>query len=79
MTVYDAVGLLGSALILGGYALVVAGRADAKRPPALLVNFVGAGLILVSLSHDWNLAAAIVEGAWAAIALAGLVRLSLRR
>ncbi len=79
MTVYDAIGLGGTALILGTYAATVAGRIDAKRAPALLGNFAGASLILISLSHDFNLSAAIVEGAWALIAAAGLLRVLIRR
>lgn len=76
MTSFDAVGLVGTALILGTYAATVAGRADPRRAPALAGNFLGAALILVSLGHDFNLSAAIVEGAWAVIALVGLVRLT---
>lgn len=79
MTIYDAIGLAGTALILGTYALTVGGRIDARRVPALTGNFVGAALILVSLSHDFNLSAAIVEGAWALIAGIGLIRATLRR
>ena len=33
MTLYDAVGLAGTALILGTYALTVGGRIDARRVP----------------------------------------------
>ena len=79
MTVFDAVGIAGTALILGTYALTVAGRADPKRAPTLAGNLAGASLILVSLWRDWNLSAAVVEGAWAAIALVGLARIALRR
>jgi hypothetical protein len=79
VTAFDAVGLAGTALMLGTYGLTVAGRIDPRRAPALAGNLLGAGGILVSLSHDWNLSAAIVEGVWAAIALAGLVRLAVRR
>ena len=79
MTLYDAIGLGGTALILGTYALTVAGRIDAQRAPALAGNFAGATLILISLSHDFNLSAAIVEGAWALIAGVGLLRLTLKR
>jgi len=75
---FDVVGLVGSALILGTYALTVAGRADARGVRALAGNFVGASAILVSLSHDFNLSAAVVEGAWAAIALVGLARVLVR-
>lgn len=79
MTLFDAIGLAGTALILGTYALTVGGRIDARRVPALLGNLAGASLILVSLSHDFNLAAAIVEGAWAVIAALGLLRVALKR
>ncbi|THD34504.1 MAG: cyclic nucleotide-binding protein [Sphingomonas sp.] len=79
MTLYDAIGLAGTALILGTYALTVAGRVDAKQPAALLGNFLAASLILVSLAHDFNLSAAIVESAWALIAGIGLMRVVLKR
>ena len=79
MSLFDAVGLAGTALILGTYALTVAGRADPKRAPALAGNFAGASLILASLWRDWNLSAAVVEGAWAVIALVGLIRIAIRR
>ena len=79
MTIYDAVGLAGTALILGTYALTVGGRIDARRAPGLAGNFLGASMILVSLSHDFNLSAAIVESVWALIAGIGLIRVALKR
>ena len=79
MTLSDAIGLVGTVLILGTYALTVAGRADPKSAPALAGNAAGASLILSSLWHDWNLSAAIVEGAWAVIAILGLIRLAIKR
>ena len=42
-------------------------------------NLVGASLILLSLMRNFNLSAAIVEGAWAVIALIGLIRLAFGR
>ena len=79
MTIYDAIGLAGTAIILGTYALTVGDRIDARRVPALIGNFLGAALILVSLSHDFNLSAVIVESAWALIAGVGLIRLVMKR
>jgi hypothetical protein len=76
---YDIAGLIGVATILAGYAAATSGRLDAKGAPSLTVNFVGASLILVSLTQRFNLSAAIVEGAWALIALVGLIRIGLRR
>ena len=75
----DAIGLAGVLAILIAYALTVAGRLDPLRPAALLLNLVGALGILVSLYGAFNLSAAVMEGAWALVALTGLVRHALRR
>jgi len=79
VTFPDAAGLAGVMMILAAYAGVQLERMQPRRAPALLLNFVGASLVLYSLSADFNLAAAIMEAAWAAIALYGLIRLALRR
>jgi hypothetical protein len=79
MSAYDIAGLVGVGLILAGYAAATIGRLHPKGAPSLAINFVGASLILLSLMRNFNLSAAIVEGAWALIALVGLVRLALSR
>ena len=43
------------------------------------MNLVGAGLILVSLVHDFNLPAFVLESVWGLISLYGLCRWLLRR
>jgi hypothetical protein len=77
MSPFDIAGLIGVTLILAGYAAATAGRLHPRGAPSLAVNFVGASLILLSLTRQFNLSAAIVEGAWALIALIGLVRIAL--
>ena len=79
MSAFDIAGLIGVVAILIGYALATTGRLDPKGAPSLAVNFVGASLILLSLTRAFNLSAAIVEGAWALIALVGLIRIGLGR
>ncbi len=79
MSLLDVAGLIGVAMILAAYALATTGRLDPKRAPSLALNFAGSSLILLSLTRAFNLSAAIVEGAWALIALAGLARAALRR
>jgi hypothetical protein len=79
MSAYDIAGLVGVGLILVGYAAATMGRLHPKGAPSLAINFVGASLILLSLTRTFNLSAAIVEGAWALIALIGLVRLAIGR
>ncbi|HTX49433.1 MAG TPA: hypothetical protein VME40_08590 [Caulobacteraceae bacterium] len=79
MSAFDVAGLIGVATVLVGYALATMGRLHPKGAPSLAVNFVGASLILLSLTQKFNLSAAIVEAAWALIALVGLIRLALGR
>jgi len=66
-------------MILAAYAGATSGKLDPKRAIALTLNLVGAGLILLSLSYDFNLSAVLMESAWAVVALIGLVRLALKR
>ncbi|CAN5434230.1 hypothetical protein BH10PSE1_BH10PSE1_35660 [soil metagenome] len=76
MTLIDIAGVFGVLLILIAYAGATAGRLDPKQWPALVLNLAGALLILWSLSVDFNLSAALMEGAWAVVALLGLGRLA---
>ena len=79
MSVWEAAGLVGVLTTLAAYALVQLHRLNAVGAPALWMNFLGSSLILVSLSQHFNLSAAAIEAAWAAISLFGLVRVLLRR
>ncbi len=79
MSLIDIVGVLGVLLILVAYAGAQAGRMDPREAPSLILNLAGAGLILASLVRSFNLAAVLMESAWALVALSGLVRLALRR
>ena len=79
MTLPDAVGLAGVVTILAAYAAVQLHRLAATGGWALALNFLGAGLIVVSLLYRFNLAAFVIEAAWALISLLGLLRLALRR
>lgn len=79
MTLPDAAGVAGVVMILVAYAGATTGRLDPKRAIALVLNLAGASLILLSLAYDFNLSAALMEGAWALVALIGLVRLALKR
>lgn len=79
MTPPDALGVVGVLCILIAYAGATANKLDPARAPALLLNLAGALLILVSLYFDFNLSAVLMEGAWAAVAIVGLVRLALGR
>ena len=68
----DVVGLLGSALFISAFAYAnLAARLD--KFWFNLANLVGSVLLLLSLSVHFNLAAFVLEAAWGAIALAGII------
>ena len=75
----DAAGLLGVLLVLIAYGGAALGRLAATGPSALVLNLVGAALILVSLIYDFNLSAFVMESLWALIALIGLGRLAFKK
>lgn len=80
MSLTDAAGLLGVLLILVAYAGASLGRLDPEKPIALSANLAGACLILWGLlTQDFNLSATVMEGAWAVVALVGLIRWALGR
>ncbi|GJE66881.1 hypothetical protein LNAOJCKE_4105 [Methylorubrum aminovorans] len=45
----------------------------------LMANLFGAIFVLASLSVDWNLPAALVEGFWALVSLRGLYIIYMRQ
>jgi hypothetical protein len=77
--VFDIIGLLGVFLILLAYFLLQIERlaSDDLRYPVL--NLLGALMILVSLTHTFNLASFVIEIAWIAISLFGIAKILRRR
>jgi drug/metabolite transporter (DMT)-like permease len=74
MTIHDLIGLVGTGLIVSAYTLVQLERLNPTRPPALLMNLVGALMIVFSLLYDFNLSAFAMEAIWALVAALGLAR-----
>lgn len=74
----DALGVVGVFLILVAYAGAQVGKLEPRLAPALLLNLVGACLILWSLHYRFNLSAVLMEGSWALVAVYGLVRLAVK-
>ena len=71
---YDVAGSLGVAMIVCAYFILQLGRVASNSLGYLLANAFGAGLILISLSVDFNFSAFLVEGFWLAISVFGLLR-----
>ena len=71
--VYEAVGMVGVALILAAYFANQKRwlRSEDWRFPA--VNLVGSVLVLASLFVEWNTPSVVIEIFWIAISVYGLV------
>jgi hypothetical protein len=74
MTLPNALGIIGSAMVVLVYFAVARGSITGDSRLYYLANLLGAVLIFASLWWAWNLPAAIVEIFWGAISAYGLVR-----
>ena len=70
---HDILGGAGVFLIVTSYLLLQVGRLELRGLGYSAANAAGAALILVSLTVDFNLAAAIIEAFWLAISVLGVV------
>ena len=69
----DIIGICGSALFIGCF--IYANMAQTLNKLLFnALNLVGAVLLLISLSVNFNLAAVVLEVAWGIIALVGLIQ-----
>lgn len=79
LTFHDIIGLIGAALFVVAYGGVQIEKLDPHKPPALLMNLIGAILIVWSLAYAFNLAAFLLETVWGLVSVYGLVKWALRR
>ena len=68
---HDYVGAVGVLILLATYLLLQVNRIAAQSLRYSQLNAVGSGLILVSLTQDFNMSACVVEASWFAISLIG--------
>ena len=71
---HDFVGNVGVAFVLLTYLLLQLGRLPSTSLLYGTLNALGAVLILVSLTFNFNLSSVIIEICWLAISLVGIVR-----
>ncbi|MDQ3288489.1 MAG: hypothetical protein M3Q42_09555 [Pseudomonadota bacterium] len=71
---YDWVGIAGTLMILGAFFLLQAGRISGTGLTYQLLNLFGAGGVLVSLMGQFNISVFLLEIAWMAISVFGIVR-----
>lgn len=72
--VFDVLGTIGVVAIVGVYFALQMDWVDAQSLRYSLINAVGAALILLSLSQNFNWPAALVEFFWLIISLFGIWR-----
>lgn len=71
---YDLVGSAGVVSILLAYFLLQTERWSGQSLSYSLVNLIGSVMITISLIYDFNLSSFIIEVAWIAISIYGIVR-----
>ena len=69
---HDLVGNIGVAIILFTYLMLQLGRMSGTTATYAALNGIGALLILVSLTQDFNLSSFIIEICWLAISIVGI-------
>tara|TARA_Y100001934_G_C11724959_1_gene483078 strand:+ start:199 stop:444 length:246 start_codon:yes stop_codon:yes gene_type:complete len=72
MALHDILGTIGVAFIVVMYVMLQLGKINAERPAFSAFNALGAAFILVSLTYEFNLSAALMEGVWLLVSLCGL-------
>ncbi|MBM3468225.1 MAG: hypothetical protein FJX71_02185 [Alphaproteobacteria bacterium] len=71
---HDIIGIIGAISILVTYFLLQAQKMSATGLAYSVINLVGTFLILFSLLNTWNLTSVIIEIAWGAISVYGIMR-----
>ena len=72
---FDLLGMAGVLAYLGSYAALQTGLLKGQTYTYAALNILAASLVLISLSRDFNLAAAAIQVSWIAISVAGIARL----
>lgn len=67
-------GLIGAVIYVLSFALAALDLVPSKAPLYYLLKLVAAGLVLISLSESFNLAAAVIQVFFIVISVIGLLR-----
>ena len=70
--IIDAIGLMGTFLVVLAYYLLQLERIHPKSLSYNLINLLGAALLLLSLCFNFNLASFVIELFWIGASLIGL-------
>ncbi|MEV4532304.1 hypothetical protein AB0J82_00560 [Asanoa sp. NPDC049518] len=79
MHIVDIVEVIGSLLILAGFAASQLGKLDAHSVPYLVLNVVGSAILAVIALSQQSWGFLLLEGTWAVVSAASLVARFIRR
>lgn len=71
---HDLIGTSGVFFILFCYFMLQIGKMHSQQLCYILLNLLGASLILFSLYFEFNFSAMLIEGFWVLISMIGLFR-----
>ena len=71
---FDLIGNVGVLLMVVAYLLLQLEKLSSAAVSYLLLNAIGAGLVMISLTFRFNLSAFLMEAFWLLISLYGLMR-----
>jgi hypothetical protein len=74
MAWHDWVGMIGVILTLTAFLMLQAGKLHGTGFVYQVMNAVGSAAVVLSLFYDFNLSAFVIEAAWVAISIYGMVR-----
>lgn len=73
-SLYQIIGIAGFLSYMVGFAGLQFGYLDGNGATFAWSNIIGAAFVLISLTHAFNLASAMIQISWIVIGLAGLLR-----
>lgn len=76
---YEIIGLVGVALMLGAYGLLMLGKVAGDTVLFHGMNLSGSLMVLYSLTRDFNLPTFLIELAWSGVAVYGLWKIGRAR
>ena len=70
----QTIGVIGFVFYMLSYYLLLTGKINGTHNCYILMNFIAATFVLISLIHNFNLASALIQIFWITISIVGLIR-----
>ncbi len=79
MSYLELIGMFGVSLYVLSYYLLQRGKLEGQGLTYVVMNLAAASFVLISLTKDFNLASAVIQGFWITISALGIIRITLLR